>query len=217
MKFSRLLPAVIATAALVAASVGYAAPPTNVVLGNLGVSGTNSVGNFNADIGSGSDPFLLAAQGFTAASPNLTVQSVGLWLFGSGTVPASVGIYSNSSGAPGTLLYTSSTVNISAKSLYQFSFSGANLSNGTSYWIVPQTSTEISWYLASAAPTQQNGSGYTFLGASQDIGSGWTSVDATNTFSVTVSAVPEPSTYALAGIGLAAAGLMRWRRRNAGR
>jgi hypothetical protein len=217
MKFSRLLSAVIATAALVTASVAYAAPPTDVVLGNLGVSGTDSVGNFNADIGSGSVPFLLAAQGFTAASPNLTVQSVGLWLFGDGSVPASVGIYSNSSGLPGTLLYTSSTVNIGAKSLYQFSFSGANLSNGTSYWIVPQTSTEISWYVASAAPTAQNGSGYTFLGARQNIGSGWTAAGATDTFSTSISAVPEPSTYALAGIGVAAAGLMRWRRRNAGR
>jgi hypothetical protein len=55
-----------------------------VVFGNLGASGTATVGSFNADIGSASNPFLLAAQGFIPAAPNLMLQSVGLWLFGAG-------------------------------------------------------------------------------------------------------------------------------------
>ena len=216
MKFSRLPSAVIASAALVTALASHAAAQTDVVFGNLGSSGTNTVGAFNGDVGTGSDPFLLAAQGFTAASPNLTLQSVDLWLFSTGT-SASVGIYSDNAGVPGSLLFASNSQAISNKSLYSFSFSGATLASGSSYWIVPQTLGEISWYLTPAAPTQQNSSGYSFLGASQDSGSGWTSIDATDTFSVSVKAVPEPSTFALAGIAIAAAGLMRWRRRNAGR
>jgi hypothetical protein len=185
----------------------------DVVFGNLGASGTNSVGNFNADVGTGSAPFLLAAQGFTAASPNLSVQSVGLWLFGTGG-SATVGIYSNNAGVPGTLLHTSSSQAIGSKSLYQFSFSGANLSNGSTYWIVPQTAGEISWYLAGSAPGVQNASGYAYFDAAQDTGSGWTGIEANDAFSVSVQAVPEPSTYALAALGLGVAGFVRARRRN---
>ena len=200
-------------AAALGVSAAHAAPLTDVVFGNLGASGTNSVGNFNADVGNGSVPFLNAAQGFTAASPNLAVTSVGLWLFGDGSIPTTVGIFANNAGVPAASpLFTSSTVNVGAKALYQFSFSGANLTNGLSYWIRPVTATEVSWYLGSAAPAQQNSSGYSYLGAAENSGAGW-GASTTNTWSLTISAVPEPSTYAMAAIGAGVAGLMGWRRR----
>lgn len=194
-------------------SAVQAAPVTDVVFGNLGASGTNSAGSFNADVGDGSVPFLNAAQGFTATSPNLTVTSVGLWLFGDGSIPTTVGIFADNAGSPAASpAFTSSTLNVGAESLYQFSFSGATLTNGASYWIRPVTSGEVSWYLASGAPTAQNSSGYVFNGAKQNTGSGWTA-SSTSDWSVTVSAVPEPSTYAMAAIGAGVAGLMGWRRR----
>ena len=181
-----------------------------VVFGNLGASGTATVGSFNADIGSASNPFLLAAQGFIPAAPNLMLQSVGLWLFGDGSVPASVGIFSDSAGFPFTRLYSSNTVNVGAKALYEFTFSGATLSSGSSYWVIPETATEISWYIASSATSEQNASGYTSLGAVQNAGNGF---EPSQPFAVSISAVPEPSTCAMALAGLACGGYSMWRRR----
>lgn len=194
-------------------TVANAAPLTDVVFGNLGASGTNSVGNFNADVGDGSVPFLNSAQGFTAASPNLTVTSVGLWLFGDGSIPTTVGIFADNAGSPAASpTFTSSSVNVGVKSLYQFSFSGATLTNGASYWVRPVTAGEVSWYLAAGAPTAQNSSGYVSNGALDNTGSGWGASQSSN-WSVTITAVPEPSTYAMAAICAGAAGLMGWRRR----
>lgn len=215
MRFSSLLPAAIASLAVVCATVAYSAPPTDVVFGNLGASGTDSVGPVNIDIG---PTTLQMAQGFTAASPNLTVQSVGLWLFGEATT-ASVSIYDATAiippGGPGDPVATSSSLTVGAKGLYQFTFSGLNLTNGTNYWVVPNG--DVSWYLASGAPTEQNASGYAFTSAlERPFGGQWTTASS-SAMSVSITAVPEPSTYALAGIGVVAAGLMRWRRRQIGR
>ena len=182
----------------------------DVVFGNLGASGTATVGSFNADIGSASNPFLVAAQGFTPAAPNLMLQSVGLWLFGDGSVPASVGIFSDNAGFPNTRLYSSNTVNVGAKSLYEFTFSGVTLSSGSSYWVVPETATEISWYVASSAPTAQNASGYTSLGAVQNEGNGF---EPSQPFAVSISAVPEPSTWVMGLAGIACGGCTMFRRR----
>lgn len=199
--------AVAALLSLTFASIAESA----VVYGNLGSSGTNSVGSFNADI-NGTNPAF--AQGFTASSPRLTVQSVSLWLSGTST-SASVSIYNATSiappGAPGDPVAVSSSQTIGAKGLYQFNFSGVELVNGTNYWIVPNGT--VSWFLAGAAPTQQNSSGYSFTGALEKPQFGFWQNAGTNTMSVSINAVPEPSTYALAAIGFGVAGLARWRRR----
>ena len=213
MRFTRRLLAAACCIVVGSASIARA----EVVFGNLGVSGTGALGITNTDIGPTSNDFL--AQGFTAASPNLLVTSVSMGLFGvsDGTIPASVGIFTDIFGEPNsTPLYTSATVNIGDKATYSFSFSGASLTNGQSYWVRPLT--DVSWYLNSpgSAPTGQNSSGYIYTNTLENIdGTGWVAAGS-NRYSVSVVAtVPEPSTYALAAIGLGLAGLVRARRRKA--
>lgn len=201
--------AVAAILSLAVASVSRAAPITNVVFGNLGSSGTNSVGSFSGDISIGGNSL---AQGFTAASPKLTVQSVSLWLSGSSS-STTVRIFNSDGGQPGDPVAISGSQTVGAKGLYQFSFSGTELTNGTNYWIVPNGN--VSWYLAGSAPTEQNASGYSFTGALERPQFGSWQTAGTNTMSVSINAVPEPSSYALAAIGFGIAGFVRWRRRTA--
>jgi hypothetical protein len=184
-----------------------------VVFGNLGASGTGLLTNTNTDVGPSLNYFL--AQGFTAASPDLAVTSVTLGLFGDGTIQTTVGIFADNFGSPAaTPLFTSGSVDVSAKGKYEFSFSGASLTNGSTYWVIPLAN--VSWYTAGPAPTVQNASGYTFVGTAENDGSGWDTAGS-NRYSVSVSAVPEPSTYALSAIGVIATGMMQWRRRAARR
>lgn len=210
----RLVLSALAACLLAVAAGGTA--HADVVFGNLGTSGTGGLGGTNTDVGPGVNDYI--AQGFTAASPNLAVTSVSLGLFGAteGTVPATIAIYANNFGQPAASpLYTSNTVNIGSKATYTFSFSGANLTNGSTYWVIPQS--DMSWYLNNpgSAPVEQNSSGYTFVNTLENIGgSGW-STAGSNRYSISIVAVPvpEPSTYALAAAGLAIAGFMRARRR----
>lgn len=205
MKLSHLpLPAFLCLA-LSVASIAESA----VVYGNLGVSGTGAITNTNTDMGPGLNFFI--AQGFTAASPNLDVTSITLGLFGDGSIPTTVGIYADNFGQPAaSALYTSAVTTVGAKDLYNFSFTGAQLTNGSSYWVIPQS--DVSWYTAGSAPSAQNSSGYNFTQTLENPGTGWVSAGS-NRYSLSVQAVPEPTTYALGAIGIAAAGLARWRRR----
>jgi len=209
MKVPQLLAAAIASVAVLFAVAVQASPIT--VYGNLGSSGTGGTTNTNTDMGPGLNFFI--AQGFTAASPDLNVTSITLGLFGAseGTVPATVGIYADNFGQPAaSALYASAVTNVGGKGLYNFSFTGANLTAGSSYWIIPQS--DVSWYTAGSAPSGQNSSGYAFTQTLENDGTGWASAGS-NRYSVSVQAVPEPSTYAMAAIGLASAGVMQYRRR----
>lgn len=184
----------------------------DVVYGNLGASGTNSAGNTNTDVGPTINNYI--AQGFTASSPNLDVTSITLSIFGAteGSIPATVGIYADNFGAPAaSALYTSAVTNVGPKDNYVFSFTGAQLTNGSNYWVVPQT--DVSWYLTGFAPSAQNSSGYNFTQTLENnLGAGWVPA-ASNRYGLSVNAVPEPTTYAMAAVGFAAAGLVRLRRR----
>jgi|688.fasta_scaffold342774_2 hypothetical protein len=208
MKLSHLsLPAFLCLA-LGVASIAESA----VVYGNLGVSGTGAITNTNTDMGPGINFFI--AQGFTAASPNLDVTSITLGLFGDGSIPTTVGIYADNFGQPAaSALYTSAVTTVGAKDLYNFSFTGAQLTNGSSYWVIPQS--DVSWYTATPVPAGLNSSGYTFTQTLETFEGGWAAAGS-NRYSLSVQAVPEPTTYALGAIGIAAAGLARWRRRLSG-
>jgi hypothetical protein len=196
----------------------------DVVFGNLGVSGTNGLNGTNTDIvvtATTAGEFSGLAQGFTTGSNAqfLTIQSVTLGIFAEVGVPnRSVSIFSNNAGVPGSQLYVSNSIPVSAVSSYVFSFSSVVLSANTSYWIVPQA--EISWHLSQpiAPPTGQNASGYAYLGTAEKTlssGNAWTESGLTS-YAVSINAVPEPSTYAMASAGAGVVGLMAWRRRKAG-
>lgn len=197
-----------------------------VVFGNLGAAGTDSLSATNTDYGGGlvSDPVVSLAQGFTTSSgtANKLVDSVTLGLFSSDSPSArTVSIYPNigsgTSARPGASpLYTSASQNVTGVGSYTFSFTNALLSPSTPYWIVP--SGPASWYLNldESNPTDQNGSGWAYLATrriTNTSGGNW--VNSSQPYSVSIAAVPEPSTYAMALAGLACAGAsMRWKRRS---
>jgi hypothetical protein len=216
MKTSHFLFAAAASVAVLFATSALATPLTDVVYGNLGATGTAGLSDTNTDYG----PTLATkrlAQGFTTGTSQqfLQLQSVTLGLF-SDEVPSArtVGIYSDNAGVPGTLLYTSSSENVTSVGKYTFTFSNEQLAASTSYWIVPEA--PASWYRdeLESQPQGQNSSGWAWFGTKRETAPDTWSNNPSS-LSVAVQAVPEPSTYALAGIGLATAGLIRWRRRKA--
>ena len=207
-----------------AAGIAHAAPVTeNVVFGNLGATASDPLNGTNTDIlvsATASGQFSGLAQGFTTGNNTsfLTLQSVILGLFADVGVPSrTVSLYTNNAGVPGTEVAVSSAVAVGATGKYTFNFANVSLSANTGYWIVPQN--EVSWHLNSdvSVPSVQNASGYSYLGTSAKTfasGNSWDSSGLTQ-YSLSVQAVPEPSTYALAALGLGVAGIVRARRRKA--
>lgn len=224
MNFRLVLSALVA--GVIGSGIVQAAPLTDVVFGNLGSSGTNSLTPTSTLVGPAANEIWLA-QGFnTGTSASLSLSSIALGL---ATIVESstttVSVYSNNSGAPGTLLFTSSPVTItgSTQSTYVFPFSGATLTASTDYWIVPNSG--VAWFQSTnvpsgaATPAAQNGSGYSYLGTIEsdtvDIVPGSWGGAGSIRYSVSLQAVavPEPTTYALAAIGLGVTGFVRARRR----
>ena len=206
--------------ALVACILASAhAAEAGVVFGNLGASGTDPIGSTNTDYGPSDSFERLLAQGFLvgAGATNLQLQSVTLGLFASssGTVPLTVAIYDDVAGTPNAAVYTSGTVNVGNTGVYTFPFTGATLSTQTAYWVVPQG--PASWYLdaAIATPAQQNGSGYTYVDTLRQLpDTTWVNPNPNlDSYSVSINAVPEPSTLVLAGLGVAACVAAARRRR----
>jgi PEP-CTERM motif len=212
----RRISAFVALFSMVIGAAAHAAP-ANVVYGNLGAFGTDALGSTNTDIGPGAASIAALAQGFTTGTGNLALQSVTLGAFASssGGVSRTVSIYSSVSNAPGTSLYTSASTLVGLGDRYEFPFSGVTLSPNTNYWIVPDSTVDWSWYLNSAEtdPVEQNSSGYAYLGTKKINQATSTWVNSILPYSVSVQAVPEPSTVVVAGLGILAAGVMQWRRR----
>jgi hypothetical protein len=193
-----------------------------VVFGNLGSTGAGGLNGSSTDIvavATAEGEYSGLAQGFTTGSLTnfLQLQSVVLGLFAEVGVPArTVSLFSNNGGVPGTQLAVSNAVSVGAQAKYTFSFSNYQLDASTSYWIVPQP--DVSWHLSQpvAVPIERNSSGYTYLGSAQktfESGNAWSNPADDNRFSVSVQAVPEPSTVALGIAGVAGLVAFRLRRR----
>jgi len=215
----------VAAALFVAVSFGMVASSVQaeVVFGNLGPTGAGGLSSTQTDFGPGSATTAAIAQGFTtgAASTALELQSVTIGAFATstGTLPRTVSIYSSSSNLPGTPQFTSSSTEVGNNAKYTFTFTGATLAANTSYWVVPDFSVPWTWVYEETdftPPSQQNGSGYSYLGSSRIQNSNpgnWAA--GPSAYSVSVSAVPEPSALGLAVAGLGCCGISLARRRMA--
>ncbi|MBU6171002.1 MAG: PEP-CTERM sorting domain-containing protein [Verrucomicrobia bacterium] len=179
---------------------------SSVVYGNLGVNEDAVINNTNTVLTSS----VLRAQGFTTGNTALTIQTIKLGLSADTSTNVSVSIYSNISNRPGNLLFTSSSVSVSDQGTYSFSFTGAELLAVTSYWVRPDS--DIRWHISGdeSSPEELNGSGYAFLGTKQSSNSGSTWSNSSLPYSVSIAAVPEPSSALLGALGMLA--LVRRRR-----
>jgi hypothetical protein len=200
-----------------------------IVFGNLGASGATPLGTTNTDIGT-QDPVDVnwIAQGFnTGTSSNLTISAITLGIFGSdsGTIPLTVSIFaSGTGGGPAALpLYTSSATNVGSTNKYAFNFSNAVLQPSTDYFIVPNGG---SWYWntgSPAAPVGQNSSGYSYVSTLESYNQGTTpggpwEAGSSTRYSISVEAVPEPSSLVMAALGIGGLAMFeRTRRRRQAR
>jgi len=206
--------------AVVALSLAFAFAGTanaGIVAGNLGGSGTNALASGSQFFSSTS----WIAQGFSVPSGSgvddqLVSVSVGLSApVGDGSATAS--LYSGTSQPTGTALVTDTVaVSGTTAALYTFNL-GQQLSGGTNYWIVLSGASFLGWNQndALAAPITQNSSGWGFIDSltSSNSGSSWTTGGgSTDASAISVTAVPEPSSLALAGLGILAAGFVSRKR-----
>lgn len=191
------------------AMVSSVSAQAGVVLSNMGATGTsNTSTNTNTDILS-SD---LIAAGFTTGSTDQILDWVALWTFNNDPAfTRTVSIFSDAAGSPGTSVGTSTATNVPAtKGRYQFDFSGVTLTANTKYWVLPGVG--LSWYTVqgNAAPTAQNGSGFSFDGMKDSFNTGatWSPLVVNYTLAISTSnvpPVPEPaltSLLCLSGIAL---------------
>ena len=192
-----------------------------VVFGNLGANGADPLA---ASTNAGISDSTWLMHGFTVGSPDNILQTVRLGLADNDSTTARVQIYQNSGGVPfGSPLGTqTATVSSVAPSFQTFNFGNLALTTGSSYWVVvsaPDASSLFNWSFNDNGdfPGTQNTSGWTPLSPvtkiSTDAGLNWANSGSNRPAAISITAVPEPSTYAMAAVGFAAAGLARWRRR----
>jgi len=214
-------------------SVAKATPASavsGVVFGNLGTAGTDDPSEFTPTYlinttGTTNNTNRAIAQAFNTGSATfgaLKLNSVTLAVYGQGTNKTStLKIYSGTT-EPTTLLGTSDPISVLADSKpgsYTYFFSvnpqdGVQLIANTQYWVSLETS-GVYWADSGSQPTNNlNGSTYTYSATSRKNGSNtWVAASSYSGLGISVNVVPEPSTYAMAGIGVGLAGLAQLRRR----
>jgi len=200
----------LAAAALLFTVATAEAATQQYVYGNYGTVATSI---FSATVGyvSNLQDNTLVSQGFTTGTGqwNITQVDVGLAASGTGTTDPKIFLFSDNSGVPGSLLSEYSIVNGPVSNSKQtFFFSGSFVASpSTNYWLVAgdansQQQSSFEWYLedTGATPSQRNSSGFSYLGTKVQnfAGAPWT--DTLSGLSLRVNAVPEPSTYAFAGM-----------------
>jgi hypothetical protein len=210
-----------ASLAVAAALLGLSSMPfaqAETVLGNLGADGATGALSTTS---TGITALAKAAQVFTtpASSPNLQLASITLGAFSAASDPFSLQVFSGNTTAPGAVFATSTNTQTlgseSTGALYTWNFGNVQMDPSTTYWIVPPTG--LNWNLRGfAAPTEQNSSGYVYVGGfeSGDGGSTWT-FETGLPLATSVQAVPEPSTFVLMATALGLGCVAATRRRRA--
>jgi len=202
----------LAAAALLFTVATAEAQSQQYVYGNYGTVATSV---FSATVGyvSPIQNNTLVSQGFTTGTGqwNITQVDVGLAASGTGTTDPKIFLFSDNAGVPGSLLSEYSIVNGPiANSKQTHFFSGSFFANpSTNYWLVTgdansQQQSSFEWYVEDtlATPSQRNGSGFSYLGTKVQnfAGAPWTDTLSGLSIRVNAVAVPEPSTYAFAGM-----------------
>lgn len=209
MKFA--VAALVCLSFIGSAGTGY----SEIVLSNP--FGQVSTGNSTV---SGSNYF---ATGFTTGTDAnfLSLQSVNLSLATSGTTASATPVIQLFSGTakPTALVgsFSSVAVTVSTPTSFAFDYLGsASLLPSTNYWVVLSASVgqAFGWYTTDETPSEQNSSGYAFIAGqkSSNAGSSWSSNPLASVGAVSITAVPEPSSIVLAGLGVLAAGYQLRRR-----
>lgn len=183
-----------------------------VVYGNLGPSGTAALSGAYSAVGSGA--MAAIAQGFTPSGLRREVTSISLGvgpLFSS-SATSRLSIYPDNGGVPGSFALYNSTgsVTVTSDAVYTWNFSNAHLTSGSTYWVYPDG--DLKWYQVGSydSPSAQNSSGYSYAGTIGSFAGPWGPTSAG--YSISVEAVPEPSTWCMALAGLACGGVSLWRR-----
>jgi hypothetical protein len=162
-----------------------------------------------------------AAGSFTTGSSSTLLGNITLAVANGSGSGFSVALHSNAVDRPGTLLASlagSSSPTVGGNYSY-LPENTITLSANTTYWWVASvpngTSSSYGFNLRSTASTSESSSAGWTVGdvfRQQNNSGGWDPTGTPLQFSVSASAIPEPSTYAALG-GLIALGFAVWRRR----
>lgn len=155
------------------------------------------------------------ANGYSLDSIQIAIDGI-LVTDGSGFT---LSLFSSSAGQPGTSMgVLSGSSNPSVAGTYTYTAPSLTLSASTSYWVVGKAATAFPngsflWGDTTSSSYTSSG-GWTINNTTRDIshdnGSTWAATGVSLLrFDVTATAVPEPQTLALAGLGLATAFLRR--------
>jgi len=169
-------------------------------------------------------PDWVASQFTTDASAtSFTLSSVPIYIYDtvSPGSPFSVQVFSNVAGAPGSALGTLSGNSAPPiAGTYTYTATGISLNSSTSYWVVAELTGGSTYRWAST--TDAATGTWTIVPdvlISSDSGTVWTAPltsPGSMQYDVVAEAVPEPSTYAMLGLGIPAMlGAMRLRQRRA--
>jgi len=182
-----------------------------------------AVDSTKTDMGPSSATTLALALGFTTGGnfSSWDIESIVMGVSAESAGPRSVSIYESSGSSPAaSALATSTASNVPATfGTVSFTFPATvSLTANTTYWVVPQFDENWSWHFSTAPFTPQalGGSNWSYVGTlrqPQPTPSTWQPAGFVN-YSVTISAVPEPSTIIAALIGLAG---LAWRFRSRSR
>lgn len=208
--------------ALMAATLAVGSAKAGVVYGNLGASGTDPI----SSVGTVNLATSFRAIGFIPLAPDLSLSSatLGINVDALGSADVRVDLYSavvsGTNINPGTSLASvTQTLGPNINQAITFDFSGVPLTSGSNYFVVAQKIGGVGTAVwrqpnPTAAPVAQNGSGWNNLGIitsqnSTDGGTTWTYAGPGNARAISLSAVPEPSTWILAGFGVGAVATFR--------
>lgn len=225
MRFQSVLIRSLGTLATVAAvALGsltvHAVPATDVVFSNTfdptatTTSQISGLNQYAIGFTTGSDPYKL----------QVTAIDFALSVSGTSTTASPTVQIATLSGTTWNVIGTLSGGPVTSSTPTPVSFTGSvQLDALTTYYAVISESTgeQASWYesLGAANPSAQNSSGYSFVAGARSTngGSTWTGNAAVGQRYISVQAVPEPSTLVLAGLGIAGAVALDFRRRRARR